>query len=788
MKKTRIFAVLAAMAMGLAVFGCSNGDSDSSGGGSSGGSTSGGGSESGTPGGSASESAVFRSINFHRGTIQVECKADGTYLMTWSYGDYSTNKGKGTYKLDGTFENGTIHQHQTHSSDTLSSEWVEKEEDNDITVRDGKFTVDINSTTVTFTKVGSSSSSGSGTGSESGATGGSTSGSGTGSEGGSTGGSSSGGGSESGTTGGTTSDSIEPVAENFVKIPGASIDGTEKWTPESEVFESGRKLKIASFYMSDHEVTRGEYKAVMGSDPSETDAYGKDGKKLTGDAAKNNPVTDISWYDALVYCNKLSIKKGLTPCYVISGSTNPDDWGSIPTSWNNIWDAATCDFAANGYRLPTEAEWEWAARGGESCEYAGSDTIDEVAWYYSNTKGTRDVKTKKANAYKLYDMSGNVGEWCWDLSGDISSDTPSTGPASGYSRVQRGGTWDCFAFVMQVADRSSSSPSRRDNDHNYGFRLVRSASGTTGGASSGSIEPVPEVFVKIPAALIGGTETWTPESEVFVSGRKLEIASFYMSDHEVTRGEYKAVMGIDPCGFYPLAYDKDGKELIGDAVKNNPVNSVSWYDALVYCNTRSIKEGLTPCYVISGSTNPDDWGSVPRKSNSTWDAATCDFTADGYRLPTEAEWEWAARGGESYTYAGSNDVYDVAWYNMKGTRDVKTKKANTYGLYDMSGNVMEWCWDWYDENISSNTASAVSASDSYRCQRGGSWDDGASLAQVACRHGSTPYRGTFFLRKAGLNQRHFSAKGNRMLRHGGACFLCQNLCFKYISTHVKIIP
>lgn len=171
MKKTRIFAVLAAMAMGLAVFGCSNGDSDSSESGSTGGSTSG----NGTPGGSASESAVFRSINYHDGTIQVECKADGTYLMTWSYGDYSTNKGKGTYTLDGTFENGTIHQHQTHSSDTLSSEWVEEVEDNDITVKDGKFTVDIKSTTVTFTKVGSSSSSGSGSGSESGSTGGTTS-------------------------------------------------------------------------------------------------------------------------------------------------------------------------------------------------------------------------------------------------------------------------------------------------------------------------------------------------------------------------------------------------------------------------------------------------------------------------------------------------------------------------------------------------------------------------------------------------------------------------------------
>ncbi|MCI5540627.1 MAG: SUMF1/EgtB/PvdO family nonheme iron enzyme, partial [Treponema berlinense] len=256
-----------------------------------------------------------------------------------------------------------------------------------------------------------------------------------------------------------------------------------------------------------------------------------------------------------------------------------------------------------------------------------------------------------------------------------------------------------------------------------------------------TVSNVPEGFVEIPSASIAGTESWTPSSSVFVSGRKLEIASFYMSDHPVTRGEYKTLMGKDPS--FASAYDKDGNMLTGDDnVKNNPVNYISWYDALVYCNTRSINEGLTPCYEIDGKTDPKDWGSVPSSNNSTWNAATCDFTADGYRLPTEAEWEWAARGGENYTYAGSDDIDEVAWYtsntNDTGTRDVKTKKKNAYGLYDMSGNVWEWCWDWYG-SISGDTASSGPASGSYRCRRGGSWNSNANFAQVAYRNYDYPH-------------------------------------------------
>ncbi len=249
-----------------------------------------------------------------------------------------------------------------------------------------------------------------------------------------------------------------------------------------------------------------------------------------------------------------------------------------------------------------------------------------------------------------------------------------------------------------------------------------------------AVSKIPEGFVEIPAASIAETESLS--SDVFVSGRKLEIASFYISDHVVTRGEYKAVMGRDPST--AKAYNKDGNELTGDDnVKNNPVNYISWYDALVYCNTRSIKEGLTPCYKIDGKTNPSEWGAVPTEKDSTWDAATCDSKANGFRLPTEVEWEWAARGGKNYTYAGSDTIGDVAWYGTNGTRDVKSKKANGYGLYDMSGNVWEWCWDWKG-SISSDTPDAGPASGSYRCQRGGSWCDSADYTQVDCRYGYDP--------------------------------------------------
>lgn len=268
----------------------------------------------------------------------------------------------------------------------------------------------------------------------------------------------------------------DEIPEGFVLVEGTTITGEESWIPSSNVFVSGRSLTIPDLIVSDHEVTRGEYKAVMGSDPSTASANDKDGNELEGDAVLNNPVNYVNWYDALVYCNKLSMLENLTPCYSIDGSTDPDDWGEVPTSSNSTWNAATCNYEAEGYRLPTEAEWEWLARGGENYEYAGSDNVDDVAWYTSNTNdtGTREVKTKAPNGYGLYDMSGNVYEWCWDWYGSISDSSAADGASSGSSRVSRGGSWYYYDYSCEVAYRDGFNPNLRYDG--FGLRVVRPSS------------------------------------------------------------------------------------------------------------------------------------------------------------------------------------------------------------------------------------------------------------------------------------------------------------------------
>jgi formylglycine-generating enzyme required for sulfatase activity len=213
------------------------------------------------------------------------------------------------------------------------------------------------------------------------------------------------------------------------------------------------------------------------------------------------------------------------------------------------------------------------------------------------------------------------------------------------------------------------------------------------------------------------------------------VSSFYMGKYELTQAEYQAVMGSNP------AYDYG----IGDTY---PVYIVSWFDAIEYCNRRSIQEELPPCYSYSYyGTNPDNW---PAGWNSDWHNhinLSCSWTASGYRLPTEMEWMYAARGGNlshGYTYSGSNDLNAVGWYRNNWGNDfdstvaVGCKLANELGLYDMSGNVWELCWDIYDHYPSGAQTNPVGpSSGQYRVSRGGGWLDYDSDCSVNYRRDRT---------------------------------------------------
>jgi len=198
--------------------------------------------------------------------------------------------------------------------------------------------------------------------------------------------------------------------------------------------------------MGKYEVTQKDYNSIMGTNPSRTK-----GDKL--------PVENISWYDAITYCNRLSQREGLTPAYTI----------------DNIEKTVTWDRNANGYRLPTEAEWEYACRAGTTTPFnTGTGITNREASFRDKTAGKiMPVGSFKPNAWGLYDMHGNVSEWCWDLFGDYSSglQTDPVGASSGAKRVLRGGSSGNSAEYLRSSTRFSVDPSSKSSY--YGFRIVR---------------------------------------------------------------------------------------------------------------------------------------------------------------------------------------------------------------------------------------------------------------------------------------------------------------------------
>lgn len=268
--------------------------------------------------------------------------------------------------------------------------------------------------------------------------------------------------------------------------------GTLKYVPAGTFqrdFDKGDISTVSAFRMSEYEITRAQFLAIMGTDPS-------DARYSSG---MNDPVQKVNWYHAIAFCNKLSIAEGFTPVYSVSGiNFTTLSYSDIPTVSNATWDAATANWNANGYRLPTDMEWKWAAMGatsgygytsgiytiGYKKSFAGDnpttneDSILDYAWIWDNSEvnyKTQPVGTKLPNELGLYDMSGNVWEWCWDWWDSPVQDSPLTnyrGPISGTERVKWGGGW---LFEAYFADFQTNPFDGYPwaQDRTYGFRVVR---------------------------------------------------------------------------------------------------------------------------------------------------------------------------------------------------------------------------------------------------------------------------------------------------------------------------
>ena len=230
----------------------------------------------------------------------------------------------------------------------------------------------------------------------------------------------------------------DKIADNVKKVKREFIDFNFVEIP-------GKQYK-----MSQTEITQIQYESIMTENPS----YHK---------GEENPVENVSWYDAIYFCNKLSIREGKIPVYSVNGETDVTKWNYIPHDGNSILGEINQNTAANGFRLPTLEEWQYAAKGGESYEYAGSANLDEVCWYCNNSGNkTHPVAQKKPNGYGLYDMSGNVGEWVGDW--DSFNDNRYTCGASCYGN----------ASGCEVNRRFTYSASERLKK--IGFRIVCTSS------------------------------------------------------------------------------------------------------------------------------------------------------------------------------------------------------------------------------------------------------------------------------------------------------------------------
>jgi formylglycine-generating enzyme required for sulfatase activity len=500
---------------------------------------------------------------------------------------------------------------------------------------------------------------------------------------------------------------VNSVGMKLVRIPAGKFLMGSPANEEGRQEDEGPQHEVEitrPFYMGVYEVTQEEYEKVMGTNPSHFSAGGEGKDQVANQDTRRFPVESVSWNDAMEFCHKLS---------------------AVPEE----------RAAGRVYRLPTEAEWEYACRGGSpSSDYFhfGKALRGKGANVAASELGrTAPVGSYPPNGYGLHDMHGNVWEWCQDWKGPYPGGLlrDPEGPGYGTRRVRRGGGWHNEPREARSAARCENGPGLRHNC--IGFRVVvRSGERPTALKEAPSPAPAGKEVVNslgmrlapIPAGKFlmgaaakedGHSAGESPQHEVAIT------RPFYLGVYEVTQDEYRKVMATNPSRF--SAQGRDREKVADQDTRRFPVENVSWDDAVEFC--RRLSE--LPAERRAGRV---------------------------YRLPTEAEWEYACRGGaptsEPYHFgktltAAQANTGDA---ELGRTTSVGSYPPNGYGLHDMHGNVWEWCQDWrghYEAGPVSDPQGPENGA--RRILRSGSWLDPARTVRSARRNDRGPQYRTNYI-------------------------------------------
>ena len=475
---------------------------------------------------------------------------------------------------------------------------------------------------------------------------------------------------------------------------------------------------LAPFEFGKYEITQAQWEKVMGYNPSDFEA------------CADCPVEQISWYEAVLFCNKLSIIRGLEPYYLIDTTLQFVNSDNIHSS--RKW-KIDINASANGFRLPGESEWDYVFKLGQVASFPIEESEEKsLSKLEYLLPGVYPVGTQVPNLLGVYDMESNVSEWCWDSYENpletVNLETDRIKP-----KVVKGSNFVEIPSMNSSSSRKPVSPFTRVS--NLGLRLART---------------LPPYLEMVP--LKGGTFEMGSEA----LGSRLNegpvhtksIGAYEIGKYEITQKQWGSVMGIDTFSTCP----------------DCPAYKVSWFEAAMFCNKLSEQHGYQPYYeivsqpLVTRFLNPEERGF--------W-RISHDSTANGYRLPTEAEWEFAARGGgkgKGRKYPGSPDVKEVAWFMENALLEryeqdttgslrladispqpVGKKNSNAIGLYDMAGNIWEWCEDSYhmypsDKSNGTSIHYPYLDKEMRKVLRGGGYLSSAFYCRIPARMGRYPNR------------------------------------------------